>query len=322
MSSTSLWDPTTTEHTLQGVDGTPLHVIEAGSGPAVLLVHGFPELGYSWRHQLPALVAAGYRVIVPDQRGYGRSGVPAEIEAYDIEHLVGDMGTILDQLGETSAHFVGHDWGAMVVWHSALMIPERLNSVVAMSVPFTPRSKHPPTNIWRQRFGDEYFYILYFQEPGVADADLGRDPARTMRNVLTGMSSGGGLGLAVTKATGFVDRFEAPDTLPDWLSDDELAVYVDAFSASGFTGAINWYRNFDRNWERTPNLAGAEVVAPSLFIGGTADPVLNMTRPGAHLALLQDHRGDVMIDGAGHWVQQERPSEVNTALLDFLGKLP
>ncbi len=310
--------PDVNRHQLEGVDGTPLHVIEAGQGPAVVLAHGFPELGYSWRHQIAPLTAAGYRVIVPDQRGYGRSGRPEEIEAYDIEHLVGDLAAILDQLDEPIAHFVGHDWGSMVVWQSALLIPDRVDSVVGMSVPFTPRSQQPPVQIWRSLFGDEFFYILYFQEPGVADADLGRDPATTMRRILTGMSAGDGLGLAPSAATGFVDRFAEPDELPAWLSADELQVYVTEFTRTGFTGGINWYRNFDRNWELTPQLADATVSQPSLFIGGTDDPVLAMADPESRLEWLEDHRGNVMIDGAGHWVQQERPDEVNAALIDFL----
>lgn len=316
MSSTIQWGLPVTTHALVGIDGTPLHVIEAGSGPAVLLTHGFPELGYSWRHQVPELVDAGYRVIVPDQRGYGQSGQPEAIDSYDIEHLVGDLGAVLDQLGETSAHFVGHDWGAVVVWQASLLIADRLDSVTAMSVPFTPRPKHPPTNIWRQRFGDEFFYILYFQEPGVADADLGRDPALTMRSVLAGMAAGPNP--AVTKDSGYVERLIAPETLPSWLSEAELAVYSDSFAASGFTGALNWYRNFDRNWELTPHLAGATVMTPSFFIGGTQDPVLAMTNPEAQIKFLEDHHGNVMIEGAGHWLQQERPEEVNAALLGFL----
>ncbi|MEZ5225866.1 MAG: alpha/beta hydrolase [Acidimicrobiales bacterium] len=305
---------------VRGVDGSNIVVYEAGEGPLVLLSHGFPELAYSWRHQIPALVDAGYRVAAPDQRGYGASDRPDAIDAYDIDHLTGDLVNILDALGEEKAVFVGHDWGSMVVWQSALLVPDRVAGVVGMSVPFAPRSEHPPTQIWRHVFGDSFFYILYFQEPGVADADLGRDAATTMRRLLAGMGSSD-LAPSVGDDAGFVDRFPEPDGLPDWLTQDELDHYAGEFSRTGFTGGINWYRNFDRNWERHPELAGARVTVPSLFIGGSADPVLQMVDPEANVSWLDDHRGNVLVDGAGHWVQQERPDEVNTALIAFLREL-
>lgn len=308
-------------------DDVELHVVEAGEGPPVILAHGFPELAYSWRHQLPALAAAGYRAVAPDQRGYGRSSRPDAITDYDLEHLTGDLLAVLDDLGEEKAIFVGHDWGSILVWQLALLAPERVSGVVGMSVPFVPRASAPPTELWRKAFGDNFFYILYFQEPGVADADLGKDPATTMRRLLAGMSvpasssSVQDSGLAGSDQRGFVDRFGDPDELPAWLSQEELDVYAREFTRTGFTGGINWYRNFDRNWERTPQLAGASVQVPSLFIGGTADPVLTMSPPEAQEKWLTDHRGSVLIDGAGHWVQQEAPAEVNTALIDFCDQI-
>jgi epoxide hydrolase A/B len=307
-------------------NGVELNVIDAGSGPPVVLAHGFPELSYSWRHQVPALVGAGYRVLAPDQRGYGRSDRPEAVDDYDILHLTGDLLGLLDDIGEDRAVFVGHDWGSMVVWQLALLAPERVAGVVGMSVPFIPRGPMPPIPVMRQLFTDTFFYILYFQEPGVADADLGRDPATTMRRMLAGVRVAEGQSLDASAALarddrGFVDRLpEAPD-LPVWLTQAELDHYVAEFTRTGFTGGINWYRNFDRNWSLTEHLDGAKVEVPSLFIGGTADPVLMMTPPAVMDGWVTDHRGNVLVDRAGHWVQQENPAEVNAALLTFLASV-
>ena len=302
--------------------GVELHVLDAGEGTPVVLAHGFPELAYSWRHQVPALAAAGCRVLAPDQRGYGRSSRPAAVEDYDIVHLTGDLLGLLDDIGEERAVFVGHDWGAIVVWQLALLAPERVAGVVGMSVPFLPRGPMPPTRLMRQVMGDSFFYMLYFQEPGVADADLGRDPAATMTRMLAGLPPAGGgapdPAALAGDGRGFVERLPVPDGLPGWLRRDELDHYIDEFTRTGFTGALNWYRNLDRNWEVTAHLAGAKVEVPALFVGGSADPVLLMTPPALMDGWLTDPRGAVLIDGAGHWVQQERPDEVNAALVGFV----
>ena len=302
-------------------NGVDLHVVEEGTGPPIILCHGFPELSYSWRHQLPALAAAGYRVLAPDQRGYGRSSKPAAIEDYDILHLTGDMLGLLDDIGEEKAIFVGHDWGSMVVWQLSLLAPERVAGVVGMSVPFLPRAPMPPVQLMRAAIGDGFFYIVYFQEPGVADAELGRDARTTMRRMLAGVKVDPTAELdpsfMANDGRGFVDRMPEPEALPDWLSEAELDHYATEFERTGFTGGINWYRNFDRNWELTPQLDGAKVQVPSMFIGGALDPVLMMSPPSVQEGWLTDHRGDVLVDDAGHWVQQEKPAEVNAALIDF-----
>ena len=306
-------------------NGVDLNVVVEGDGPAVVLAHGFPELAYSWRHQIPVLANAGYTVIAPDQRGYGKSTRPEPIDAYDIHHLTDDLLGVLDALGHEKAVFVGHDWGSMVVWSQALLHPERVAGVAGMSVPFLPRGPISTTAALKAVFGDQFFYILYFQEPGVADADLGRDPARTMRGLLAGVTlpvTGASPDLpAVSPDAGFVERLPQPAALPDWLSSAELDHYVAEFTRTGFTGGINWYRNFDRNWETTPQLDGLKVEVPSLFIGGALDPVLMLTPPTIMDGWLQDHRGTVLIEGAGHWVQQEKPDEVNAALLGFVNGL-
>ena len=303
-------------------DGVKLAVDVGGSGPPVVLAHGFPELAYSWRHQVPALVHAGYRVAAPDQRGYGRSDRPDAIAAYDIGELTGDLLAVLDSLGEERAVFVGHDWGAAVVWQLALLAPDRVAGVVGMSVPFLPRSPGPTLTLLRQMFADSFFYMLYFQTPGVADAELAADPAKTMRRMLAGLrpdefSQEERNALGAKGDAGFLDRLPEPAGLPDWLSEAALDHYAETFARTGFTGGLNWYRNLDRNWELTEAVAGAHVRCPSMFIAGSADPVLGFSSPESGLAFLDDHRSSLILAGAGHWVQQERPAEVNRALIAF-----
>ncbi len=300
-----------------------LRVIEAGDrgAPVVILAHGFPELAYSWRHQIPALAEAGYHVLAPDQRGYGGSSRPDAIEAYNIHELTTDLVGLLDDVGAERAVWVGHDWGAIVVWNAPLLHPDRVAAVAALSVPPLPRAQQPPTQAFRRTFGENFFYILYFQEPGVADAELNGDPARTMRRMMGGLLSGdqsAAMRMVAPGPEGFIDRLPEPDGLPDWISQEELDHYISEFSRTGFTGGLNWYRNMDRSWETTPQLDGAMITVPCLFIGGTADPVLTFTRADRAPEVISGPYRQVMIDGAGHWLQQERPEEVNAALLDFL----
>jgi pimeloyl-ACP methyl ester carboxylesterase len=313
-------------HRTVETNGIRMHFAEAGSGPLVVLCHGFPELSHSWRHQLPALAAAGYHAVAPDMRGYGGTSRPDAVDEYDILHLTGDVLGLMDALGEQRAVLVGHDWGAPVVWNLALRAPERVRAVVGMSVPYTPRSEHPPTQIWRRMFEDSWFYILYFQEPGVADADLGRDPATTLRRLFCAVSgelpaSSLSVLTGPRDGRGMVERLPEPERLPDWLSQAELDHYAATFASTGFTGGLNWYRNFDRNWELTPELAGAKVEVPALFVAGGGDPVLRMASPDSMREQVTDLRDVVVVPGAGHWVQQERPDAVNAALLEFLAGL-
>jgi pimeloyl-ACP methyl ester carboxylesterase len=305
-------------------NGVRLRVIEAGDrgAPVVVLAHGFPELAYSWRAQIPVLADAGYHVLAPDQRGYGGSSRPDAIEAYNIHELTADIVGLLDDVGAERAAWVGHDWGAIMVWNAPLLHPDRVAAVAALSVPVVPRAKVPPTQALRRTFGENFFYMLYFQEPGVADAELNGDPARSIRQVMFGQPAPGDQGAALRMVApgpeGFIDRLAEPDGLPDWISQDELDHYISEFSRTGFTGGLNWYRNFDRNWETTPELAGAKISVPCLFIGGSADPVLSFTRRDRAAQVITGPYREVMIDGAGHWLQQERPDEVNAHLLHFL----
>jgi pimeloyl-ACP methyl ester carboxylesterase len=318
--------PLSTER-LVDTNGVQLRVTEAGDrgAPVVVLAHGFPELAYSWRHQIPALAEAGYHVLAPDQRGYGGSSRPDAIEAYNIHELTADVVGLLDDVGAERAVWIGHDWGAVVAWNAALLHPDRVAAVAALSVPALPRGEVPPTQAFRKRVGEHFFYILYFQEPGVADAELNGDPARTMRRMMGSLRASGDrravLRMVARGPEGFIDRLPEPDQLPDWISQEELDHYINEFSRTGFTGGLNWYRNFDRNWETTPKLASAKIAVPSLFIAGTADPVLAFTRADRASEVISGPYRQVMIDGAGHWLQQERPDEVNATLLDFLNGL-
>lgn len=303
---------------LVDTNGVTLRVTEAGDpgNPVVVLAHGFPELAHSWRHQIPALAAAGYHVLAPDQRGYGGSSRPEAIEAYNIAELTADIAGLLDDVGAQRAVLVGHDWGSPVVTNFPLYYPDRVSAVAALSVPPIPRASAPPTQIWRTIFGDNFFYILYFQEPGVADAALNAD----VRSSLQRMVALEGFGGPVDEMT------EQPlPPLPDWLSTEEFDEYVRAFEVTGFTGPLNWYRNFDRNWELTDPAAGGlaahTITVPLLFLAGSADPVLGFTPRDRVTEVATGGYREVLLDGAGHWLQQERPDEVNAVLLEFLGGL-
>ncbi|MBS9533192.1 alpha/beta hydrolase [Mycobacterium sp. M1] len=314
--------PNTTQR-LVDTNGVTLRVTEAGNrgNPVVLLAHGFPELAYSWRHQIPALADAGFHVLAPDQRGYGGSSRPAEIAAYDMAALTGDLVGLLDDVDARRAVWIGHDWGAPVVWNAAQLHPDRVAGVVGLSVPPVPRPQVPPTVAFRNIFGEHFFYMLYFQEPGVADAELAADPARTMRRMMGGLRPPDpeqGARMAAPGPAGFIERLPEPDALPDWISPEELDHYIAEFTRTGFTGGLNWYRNLDRNWEILAHPVAATIDVPALFIGGTADPVLGFTRRDRARELAVGPYREVMLDGAGHWLQQERPDEVNAALLEFL----
>ncbi|MDV3128815.1 alpha/beta hydrolase [Mycobacterium sp. 21AC1] len=300
---------------LVDTNGVTLRLTEAGErgNPVVVLAHGFPELAYSWRHQIPALAAAGYHVLAPDQRGYGGSSRPEAIEDYNITELTADIAGLLDDVGCQRAVVIGHDWGSPVATNFPLFFPDRVAGVVAMSVAPVPRASRPPTELWRKIFGDNFFYILYFQEPGVADAALGADPRESMRRMIALEGFGG-------PPETLAGRPLPP--LPSWMSTEEFDRYVEAFSETGFTGPLNWYRNFDRNWELTETTPAPTITVPTLFLAGSADPVLSFTpRDRVREVATGDYR-EVLLDGAGHWLQQERPEEVNAVLLEFLAELP
>lgn len=288
-------------------NGIELHVVEEGEGPAVVLCHGFPELWFSWRHQIPALAAAGWRVIAPDLRGYGDSSIPEEVEAYDILTICDDMTGLLDALGEEDAVFVGHDWGAILSWQLAVARPERVRAVAGLSVPFMPRGDRPPIERFREHMGED-FYIVWFQQRGDPEEVLARDVRRTV---------------LITQEIwhpSWAD-YELPYVRPAWASQDEVEVYVRTFERNGFAGPLNWYRNWDRNWELTEPFSERRVEQPAMYLRGENDPVA-MFIPDHHLdEWVPDLRRRTIVPGAAHWVQQERPRVVTAELLEFLGSL-
>jgi pimeloyl-ACP methyl ester carboxylesterase len=289
------------------VNGIELSVRDEGAGPPVVLCHGFPELAYSWRHQVPVLVEAGYRVLVPDMRGYGQSSVPGAEGAYDLLTICDDMLGLLDAVGERSAVFVGHDWGATIVWQLAAMHPERVDAVAGLGLPFTPRTPEPPVGLLRRQLGDG-FYIPWFQERGVADQAFDHDVRRAL---LSPEDWGAGWHDAPA-------RLGAP---PSWMTETSLEVYVDAFTKNGFTGPLSWYRNLDRNWRLTEPFADRRIEQPALFVTGELDRLRTFLPATAMDGWVTDLRGEIVVPGAGHRVQQEAPEAVNEALLGFLSHL-
>jgi pimeloyl-ACP methyl ester carboxylesterase len=321
------------QHRTIEANGIRMHLAEEGSGPVVVLCHGFPESWYSWRHQLPALAAAGFHAVAPDMRGYGATDAPEEIGRYTLLHLVGDVIGILDALGAETAVVVGHDWGAPVAWHAALLRPDRFRGVVGLSVPYRPRGTAPPTSVMPQT-DDAMFYQLYFQAPGIAEAELAGDVRGTIRRLLYSFSGEGFPsvsarspfgGAMVARRGGVLDGTVAPDILPGWISDTDIDVFVGEFAHTGFRGGLNWYRNIDRNWELLAPYAGALVTVPALYLAGDRDLVVafpGMDQLIANLSrFVPDLRGTSILPGCGHWTQQERPGEVTDAILSFLKKL-
>ncbi len=306
-------------------NGIRLHIAEAGEGPLVLLLHGWPELWYSWRHQLPALAEAGYHAVAPDVRGYGQSDKPEPIEAYAMKVMLQDYLGLLDAFGEQQAVVVGHDWGAPMAWDSAALYPERYRAVVGMSVPHLGRAPMPPIQLLKATFGDNWFYILYFQEPGKAEAEFERDVRFTMRQILAGGGSFDATQAVAQprpKTADFLSQIPEVKDLPAWLTEADVDYFAEQFRQSGFRGGLNRYRNMDRDWEELPELAEKKIEQPALFITGEHDPVKTFAPPAESMrAMVPGLRDIIEVKGAGHWVQQEKPEEVNAALLAFLRSL-
>lgn len=305
-------------------NGLRMHILEEGSGPLVVLLHGFPEFSGTWRHQLRALAAAGYRAVAPDQRGYGQTDCPDGVDAYTILHLVGDVIGLLDALDERVAVVVGHDWGAPVAWHAARLRPDRVRAVVGMSVPARNRTPVPPTVAMRKVFGDDY-YQLRFQQPAVAEHDFGPDLRAGLRTMMYAASGDAPSEhrWQPTSGGGFLSHLVDPGAAPAWLGEDQLDALTAAFARSGFRGGLSWYANLDRNWELTAAFDGVPIRQPALFIMGDADAgyVGSRTAIEALPRLLPGLRRSLLLRGCGHWVGEERPDEVNAALLEFLAGL-
>ncbi len=323
-------------HRFIETNGLRMHIVEQGTGPLVLLCHGFPEFWRFWHYQMPALAQAGYHAVAPDLRGYGQTDQPAAVEAYTLLHLVGDLVGLLDALGEQEAVLVSHDWGSVLAWQAALMRPDRFSALVTMSAPYLPRSPLSgaratvsPTQSWRQTFGDRFFYQTYFQQPGVAEAELERDVRATMRRLLYGLSGDASLSerwhpaLPDTQAS-MLNTAGNPAILPSWITEEEFELYATEFARTGFLGGLNWYRNIDRNWELLAAYSGASVRQPTLFLWGDQDPLLELAGMGKQIERMQQFVPNLqkrVFPGCGHWVQLERAQEVNAAILAFLQHL-
>ncbi len=307
-----------------------MHVAEAGpeDGPLVILCHGFPESWYSWRHQLPVLGKAGYRAVAPDMRGYGQTDAPEDMRAYTQLHHVGDMVGLLDALGARQAVIVGHDWGGPVAWNAAQWRPDRFRAVASLGVPWLPRGPVPTVTAMSQAMAGQWFYFLYFQEPGKAESELDGNVERFLRGFFWSLSAGpppsplrGLIGPAGTQ--GILEVLDQPTQLPGWLTAEDLAFYVKAFEQRGFRGGLSWYRCDALTWELSAAWADRRVEQPALFVAGDREPVLAMM-PGLAEMMAQTVPGlrrTVILPDCGHWTQQERPAEVNAALLDFLAGL-
>ena len=309
--------------TLQ-INGIRMRVAEQGRGPLVLFCHGWPESWYSWRHQLAALAAAGYRAVAPDMRGYGGTDAPPQVEQYTMLHLVGDMVDLVKALGEQQAVIVGHDWGAPVAWTSALLRPDLFHAVAGMSVPFTPPGRIDLLSALEAQ-GVHTFYMQYFQAPGVAEAELERDVQATLRRIYFS-GSGDGPERAtfgvLEPGAGVLSNTVDPATLPAWLPPEDIAFYAGEFKRAGFRGGLNWYRNLRRSWELLTPWRGCVIRQPSLFIAGARDNVLKFPASQAQIdaypRTLPGLRGCHILEGAGHWIQRERAEAVNALLLAFL----
>lgn len=316
-------------HRLVSSPAGRIHLVEQGTGPLVLLVHGFPESWYSWRHQLPVLAAAGYRVAAIDVRGYGRSSKPDATDAYKILDLVEDNVAVVHALGEQSAVIVGHDWGATIAATSALVRPDVFRAVGLMSVPYAPRGGPKPSGIFAQMGGDEEFYVSYFQEPGRAEAEIEPDVRGWLAGFYAALSAdtmpaAGAPDPHFASRGGMLrDRFPT-GRLPAWLSEDDLDVYAGEFERTGLRGALNRYRNMDRDWEDLTDFDGAPITQPSLFIGGALDASTNWMADAikAYPTTLPGLVSSHILDDCGHWIQQERPKEISRLLTDWLASLP
>ena len=318
-------------------NGINIHYVEMGEGPLVVFLHGWPESWYSWRHQLPVVASAGYRAVALNMRGYGHTDAPNDIELYTINHLVGDVVGAVAGLGESEAIVVGHDWGAPVAWYSALMRPDVFRAVACLSVPYNAPIGGLPdgvsaNDLMRGAAGpDREYYRLFFQEPGVAEADMEQDLARTMLGVLYTFSgdavSNGDLA-EPTDGHFPIDQtlsewLSIPDELPPWLTKADLDFYVGEIERTGFRGGFNWYRNINRLFGALAPFVGATISQPSFYMGGSVDLIAgNSPEAIAEMTTaLPDLRHLELLDGVGHWIQQERPEQVNAALMQFLSGL-
>ncbi|KAK9288100.1 hypothetical protein L1049_016547 [Liquidambar formosana] len=314
------------EHRTVNVNGLSMHIAEKGQGPTILFLHGFPGLWYSWRHQILALSSLGYRAVAPDLRGYGDTDAPAEPTSYTSLHVVGDLIGLLDVVAadEEKVFVVAHDWGAIIAWYLCLYRPDRVKALVNLSIAFMPRNPQmKPIQSFRALYGDDY-YMCRFQEPGEIEAEFAEiGTARVLKNIVTYRNPGP---LYLPKGKGFGAAPHTPIVLPSWLTEDDINFYASKFDKKGFTGGLNYYRNLDLNWELTAPWTGAQVKVPVKYIVGDLDLVYNSygTKDYIHsgefkkdVPLLHEA---VVMEGVGHFINQEKPDEINKHIYDFIQK--
>jgi pimeloyl-ACP methyl ester carboxylesterase len=312
-------------HHFVTTNGIKLHYVEQGVGPLVVMCHGFPESWCSWRHQIPALAAAGFRVVAPDQRGYGQTEAPAAIDSYNVFNLVGDIVGLVSALKESQAIIVGHDWGTQVAWYSSLLRPDIFRACALLGGPYRPRGPLRPSIGWKALEGtDKHFYQKYFQEPGRVEMELDEDPRRSMAMILYSLSGDPSpedrWQFLFPRSKKFIEPGVVPKKLPPWLTEADLEFFAGEFKRVGFRGGVNWYRNLDLNWELTGFLDGAKLRQPSMFATGEHDAVIELIGgdPSKIVAAsMPNCRRQVIIPGAGHWIQLERPQQVSQLLVDF-----
>lgn len=321
------------KHRIIETNGIKMHIAEQGKGPLVLLLHGFPEIWYSWRNQIPVLAEAGYYVVAPDLRGYGDTEKPENIDQYTLLHLVGDIVGLLDALNEETAVIVGNDWGATIAWNAALLRPDKFKGVIALTVPMMPQPPIPPTTVFPQT-SEELFYTLYFQTPGVAEKEFEKDARSTVHNLLYSASGDAGPRKGndgtpnpfsmVSRENGLLSSLPIPK-MTSWLKEKDLEVYAEAFAKTGFSGGLNYYRNLDKNRELLSCFDGLKVTIPALFIVGTRDVGLSI--PGMDQiisemkSIVPNIRQTIFLEDCGHWAQQEKPEEVSAEIISFLNSL-
>ena len=310
------------------LDDINIHAVEYGRGPLVIMVHGWPESWYSWRHQIKPIAKTGYRVLAIDVRGYGQSSKPFEVEKYDMLSLIGDIIGIINSEKEENAILIGHDWGAPICWSTAALHPDKIKAVIGLSIPHARRGKISNIELWRQIYKDNFFYQTYFEKEGVAEEELERTVGASLRKIYYWISAEGHDAKVRTnfdKDSELLDGLIDPDPFPNWLSKEDLDFYINEFKNSGFRGPINRYRNQDRDWKNIPELSNLKIEVPSFFIGGGKDSVRKFLKgydmyenPGKHC---NNFYGKIIIDEAGHWVQQEAPEKTTDAIINFIEKL-
>jgi len=316
--------PEITHQTLQ-TNGIQMHIAEAGKGFPVVFLHGFFDMWYSWHHQLPAVAAAGFHAIAPDQRGFGETDAPSEIKSYSMKYLAADIIGLLDALNLDQCALVAHDWGTAVAWNCATYYPDRIAAMFILSQQYSSRGDEPPTVSIAKFAGDHFNFALYFQEPGVAEAELDKDPRDTILRVfysLSGDSPPGTIEYLFTEklaSTGILEGMPVPDKLPAWLTEADLDQFAGAFHHSGFRGGLNWYRNMDSDWQELPEVGATELKQPTSYMGGRKDATL-VYAPifDPMIANFPKLRKIIFVEDAGHWIQMESADEVNEELIHFL----